>query len=173
MPVADYMESDIEAAFSQLSAAEKLQYLTLHSGHGQDPLAWPSQIHASVPARDRQRIAEQHAARISTEATLISIFQTNCMEMGPGAAVFLHTSRFNHACVPNACFAWNEAIGKETVHTMRDVAAGEEIVISYVDMEHDKRLRAWELRHYGFVCGCEVCGDEEDVSPLHVDAFLS
>lgn len=163
--MADYMKADIDEAFEKLSDVEKLQYFTLHSGHGQSPAHWPSQIHPSVPARDRQRIAEQHAARTGGEATLISIFQTNCMEMGPGAAVFLHTSRFNHSCVPNACFSWNEAIGKETIHTMRDVEEGEEIVISYVDMEHDKRLRAWELRHYGFVCGCEACGDEEDVSP--------
>lgn len=86
------------------------------------------------------------------------------MEMGSGAAVFVHAARFNHACNPNACFNWNAQIGKETVHTMRDIAEGEEITISYVDVQHDKRLRAWELRHYGFVCGCAACGDEDNVS---------
>lgn len=88
------------------------------------------------------------------------------MEQGAGAAVFPNAARFNHSCVPNACFAWNEAIGRETVHVMRDVGVGEEVVISYVDAEHGKRLRAWELRHYGFVCGCAACGDEDDVSAL-------
>ncbi|KAF3048456.1 hypothetical protein E8E11_006839 [Didymella keratinophila] len=164
VPMADYMKADIEAAFSKLSDVAKLQYFTLHSGHGQNPADWPSQIHPSVPARERQRISEQHAARVGNEATLISIFQTNCMEMNAGAAVFLHTSRFNHSCVPNACFTWNAAIGKETIHTMRDIQQGEEITISYVDGEHGKRLRAWELRHYGLVCQCEACGDEEDES---------
>jgi hypothetical protein len=172
VPMADYMKADIEAAFDALTPARKEAYFTLHSGHGQNPADWPSQIHPSVGARDRQRIEEQHAARTGPSATLISIFQTNCMEMGAGAAVFLHTSRFNHSCVPNACFAWNAGIGKETIHTMRDVAAGEEITISYVDGEHDKRLRAWELRHYGFVCGCEACGDEEDVSRYAYSSWL-
>ena len=80
--------------------------------------------------------------------------------------MFPHAARFNHSCNPNACFSWNSAIGKETIHSMRDIKAGEEITISYVDMEHDKRLRAWELRHYGFVCDCAACGDEDDESTL-------
>lgn len=164
IPKANYMKADIEAAFSSLHPWQEEAYFTLHSGHGQSLSKWPRQIHASVPARDRQRIEEQHAARTGSEATLISIFQTNCMEMGTGAAVFLHTSRFNHSCNPNACFSWNASIGKETIHSMRDIKEGEEITISYVDMEHDKRLRAWELKHYGFVCDCPACGDEEDVS---------
>ena len=85
------------------------------------------------------------------------------MEMGSGAAVFPNAARFNHSCVPNACFTWNEGIEGETIHTMREVKKGEEITLCYVDMEHDKRTRAWELKHYGFVCGCEACGDAEDV----------
>ena len=164
MSIAAYMKSDIEAAFNTLDEHQKALYFTLHSGHGQPTSAWPSQIHPSVPAHERQRIEEQHAARTGKEATLISIFQTNCMEMGAGAAVFPHAARFNHSCNPNACFSWNSAIGKETIHSMRDIKAGEELTISYVDMEHDKRLRAWELRHYGFVCGCPACGDEDDES---------
>ena len=158
------MKSDIEAAFATLSPADQKTYFSLHSSHGQPASTWPSHIHARVAARERQRIEEQHAARVGKEATLISIFQTNCMEMGNGAAVFVHAARFNHACNPNACFSWNPNIGKETIHTMRDVHEGEEVTISYVDMEHDKRLRAWELRHYGFVCDCPACGDENDVS---------
>lgn len=161
--MAAYMKADIEAAFSALSPSQKTLYFTLHSSHGQPATNWPSQIHASVADKERQRIQEQHAARTGPAPTLISIFQTNCMEMGAGAAVFPHAARFNHACNPNACFAWNAGIGKETIHAMRDVKRGEEITLSYCNMEHGKRLRAWELRHYGFVCDCPACGDEDDV----------
>ena len=84
MSIAAYMKSDIEAAFNTLDEHQKALYFTLHSGHGQPTSAWPSQIHPSVPAHERQRIEEQHAARTGKEATLISIFQTNCMEMGAG-----------------------------------------------------------------------------------------
>lgn len=85
------------------------------------------------------------------------------MEMGKGAAIFPHAARFNHGCNPNACFTWNEGVGKETIHAMRDIKEGEEITISYCDMMHDTPLRAWELKHYGFVCDCPACsGDEND-----------
>ncbi len=84
------------------------------------------------------------------------------MEWNDGAAVYVHAARFNHSCNPNACFHWNDAIGKETIHVMNDVAAGEEITLSYCDQNHDTRLRAWELKHYGFTCNCRACGEDED-----------
>ena len=164
VPMAFYMAADISSAFAALDDQQKALYFSLHSSHGQPSSAWPSRIHFSITDKERQRTEEQHAARTGAEASLISIFQTNCMEMGKGAAVFANAARFNHSCTPNACFSWNAAIGKETIHTMRHVQQGEEITISYVDTEHDKTLRAWELKHYGFVCGCEACGDVDDVS---------
>lgn len=162
VPIADYLRSDIEEAFEQLSAEEKALYFTLHSGHGQDPKAWPSRIHSTVTGRERQRIQEQHEARTGKCASLISIFQTNCMEWNNGAAVFANAARFNHYCNPNACFTWNSAIGKETIHIINEVGAGEEITLSYCDMIHDKTLRSWELKHYGFVCDCRACTEDED-----------
>ncbi|CAA9961425.1 SET domain containing protein [Pyrenophora teres f. maculata] len=164
VPIADYMLCDIEKAFEELTPEQKKLYFTLHSGHGQDPKQWPSQIHESVKARERQRIEEQHAAKIGKEPTLISIFQINCMEMNRGAAIFPYAARFNHACNPNACFSWNANIGKETIHIIKDVATNEEITLSYCDMMHDKVLRSYELKHYGFVCDCPACGKDEDES---------
>jgi hypothetical protein len=142
VPIAHYLQHDIQTAFDKLSATEKELYFTLHSGHGQDPKIWPSRIHESVSAHDRQRIQEQHAARTGKDPSLISIFQTNCMEMDKGAAIFPKAARFNHSCNPNACFSWNSAIGKETIHAMNDVQPGEEITLSYCDMIHDKVLRS-------------------------------
>lgn len=164
IPIADYLHNDILEAFAKLSPDDAELYFSLYSGHGQDPKKWPSYIHPQVEGRERLRIQQQHEARLGKEASLISIFQTNCMEMGKGAAVFPHAARFNHSCNPNACFSWNSAIGKETIHIMNDVRAGEEITISYCDMVHDKKLRSWELKHYGFECDCRACaGDENDV----------
>ncbi|KAH7092354.1 hypothetical protein FB567DRAFT_588641 [Paraphoma chrysanthemicola] len=160
VPIADYLHSDIQKAFDELSPEQQQLYFTLHSNHGQDPKNWPGQIHESVPAHERQRILEQHNARVGKEPSLISIFQTNCMEMNKGAAIFPNAARFNHSCNPNACFTWNEAIGKETIHIMNDVDAGDEITLSYCDMMHEKTLRAYELKHYGFVCDCRACAGD-------------
>ncbi|KAH4897718.1 hypothetical protein HBI80_190900 [Parastagonospora nodorum] len=161
VPIASYLASDIQAAFDKLSPEQQAQYFTLHSGHGQDPKIWPSRIHESVEPRERQRIREQHDARVGKEASLISIFQINCMELDNGAAIFPHAARFNHACNPNATFSWNAAIGKEIIHAMRDIEVGEEITISYCDMIHERQLRTWELKHYGFACDCRSCRGQE------------
>jgi hypothetical protein len=160
VPIADYLQVDIEKAFESLSAEEKSVYFSLHSGHGQDPKRWPTHIDGSVPEFERKRIREQHQARVGKEATLISIFQTNCMEMNKGAAIFPHAARFNHSCKPNACFTWNAGIGKETIHAMSEIQAGEEITLSYCDSTHDKMLRSWELKHYGIMCDCPACVDD-------------
>jgi len=45
---------------------------------------------------------------------------------------------------------------------MNPIAAGEEITLSYCDMIHDKSLRAYELKHYGFTCDCPACSDDEE-----------
>jgi len=125
-------------------------------------------------------IEEQHNARISPHPTLLSIVQTNAMQISPhhqhspttsfpastnggGAGVFQIASRFNHSCVPNAHFSWNERLGggegRMTVHVVKDVKEGEEITLSYCDPYYDPALRGWELQHYGFVCDCAACGD--------------
>ncbi|KAF2818634.1 SET domain-containing protein [Ophiobolus disseminans] len=163
VPIAYYMNCDIQQAFDKLSAHEQKLYFSLHSGHGQDPKLWPSRISDQVPEHEKARIIEQHTARTGKDASLISIFQTNCMEKDKGAAVFPHAARFNHCCNPNACFTWNSAIQKETIHAMTDIQPDEQITLSYCDMTHERKLRSWELRHYGFVCDCRACtGDEED-----------
>ncbi|KAH8722595.1 hypothetical protein GQ44DRAFT_828902 [Phaeosphaeriaceae sp. PMI808] len=157
IPTWHYLQSDIQQAFDQLSEDEKKLYFSLHSSHGQNPKLWPSRIHESVGTREKQRISEQHNARVSKDASLISIFQTNCMDMGKGAGVFPNAARFNHSCNPNAFFSWNAAIGKETIHMMSDIKGGEEITLSYCDMMHDRAARAYELKHYGIVCACKAC----------------
>ncbi|KAI4616993.1 uncharacterized protein J4E87_008505 [Alternaria ethzedia] len=162
VPVGDYMLSDVQKAFDSLTPSQQTLYYTLHSSHGQDPNKWPSRIHESVPPQEVLRIKEQHKARTDPSPSLISIFQTNCMEMNAGAAVFPHAARFNHSCNPNACFSWNASIGKETIHVMNPIAAGEEITLSYCDMIHDKSLRVYELKHYGFTCDCPACSDDEE-----------
>jgi hypothetical protein len=163
VPVAEYYERDIHEPFDKLSQEEKALYWSLHSAHGQDPNNWPKHIHPLVSDRERCRIQEQHDARVGKKASLVSIFQTNCMELGKGAAIFPNAARFNHCCNPNACFTWNPRIEQETIHAMRDIEKDEEITISYCDIAHDKASRQWELKHYGFCCDCPACsGDESD-----------
>jgi hypothetical protein len=154
-----FTAADVERAFDRLTYADKEKYLELSSSHGQDPKDWPVSIYANVQGAERARIEEQHAARTSKTRSLLSIFQNNCMEREGGAAIFYECARFNHSCVPNAFFAWNVLIGRETVHAIRDISAGEEITISYCDPLYDQSMREWQLKHYSFKCSCAACED--------------
>lgn len=76
--------------------------------------------------------------------------------------VYDDLSRINHSCRPNATVEWNGNIEKGTLHALRDIRQGEEIVICYLpepkDCFKNKRARKDELRRsYGFDCHCDAC----------------
>lgn len=48
VPIAHYLQSDVDKAFENLSSSEKDLYFSLASGHSQDPKNWPSKIHPTV-----------------------------------------------------------------------------------------------------------------------------
>jgi hypothetical protein len=170
-----YLAEDIEAEYNKLSDDQKKAYMSLASAHGQDPTRYPANVSPHVEKREKRRIREQHVARVAEEKSILSICMTNAMEINDGAGIFEVASRFNHECVPSACFAWNERKGVETIHAVRDIAAGEviendlfvllatnppqEITLCYCDPFYDVSMRKWELMHYGFECQCRACVD--------------
>ena len=75
-------------------------------------------------------------------------------------AVFTLISRFNHACVPNTFPAWSANWQRQTVHALRDIAAGEELSIAYVaGAEAGARAHRQALlkQKYHFDCCCATC----------------
>lgn len=87
---------------------------------------------------------------------------TNAMECEKGAAVFEIAARFNHSCIPNAYFSWNEAKFEERIFAIRNIEEREEITLSYCDPFYESSQRKWELQHYGFTCACPACTDLDD-----------
>ena len=74
------------------------------------------------------------------------------------AAVFAHVCRVNHACAPNAHIAWSKSLAKQTVHAVREIAAGEEITVSYAVPGTACAARRLHLRNtFGFECDCPLC----------------
>ncbi len=64
-------------------------------------------------------------------------------------------SRINHACLPNCQHTWNASIGEETIHTVRDIAQGEEITISYSHTDPFESRRGHQ-KNFGFDCTCSL-----------------
>ena len=176
---AHYLAEDVEAEFNKLTEEKKAVYMSLASAHGQDPSKYPTATSSEVTdKRERRRIHEQHEARIGEDKTVFSICMTNAMQVEEGAGIFEIASRFNHACVPNACFCWDEEKKVETIYAVHDIAQGEvrdfrtlflgcantrqEITLCYCDPFYDISMRKWELMHYGFECQCKACKNPDD-----------
>lgn len=81
---------------------------------------------------------------------------------GSGTAVYMLPSLANHECDPNVHASW--ALGGDATLTLsarRDVAAGEELRITYIDSASPAAQRQEELRFaYGFACRCAACVEE-------------
>ena len=99
-------------------------------------------------------------------------FTTNAFDMSAGvnskqtqSGFFKHASQFNPSCLPNAFWTWNEHLGEEprgrlTIHAIRDIAYGEEILINYQIGDSQKsgtNRRRQPQYDFGIVCKCPAC----------------
>ncbi|KAK6540512.1 hypothetical protein TWF694_009303 [Orbilia ellipsospora] len=100
-----------------------------------------------------------------------SIYETNrfiCRSLdGPKTSlgVFPASARINHSCSPNVFHRYSPTIDRLTVHALREIQPGEELVTSYIDICHPTAVRRQILKHWGFRCRCAACDspdDEED-----------
>jgi hypothetical protein len=81
-----------------------------------------------------------------------------------GGLYTLH-SHMNHSCSPNVSVRHLDqraALSRITVIAKRDIAVGEELVVTYVDPSLGVRERRSQLVAWGFgQCECERCVEEE------------
>eukprot|EP00759_Apiculatamorpha_spiralis_P042971 PhF_6_TR40689/c0_g1_i1/m.61155 len=100
-------------------------------------------------------IREFHRKCRAHKSTCIS----ECQGATKGQAIYRIGSCFNHSCDPNVQISYDEE-NRETLVAvaMRNVAAGEELMISYID----ENLSYWHRQlhlydHYLFTCTCSKC----------------
>ncbi|KAG5982535.1 hypothetical protein E4U55_001755 [Claviceps digitariae] len=90
----------------------------------------------------------------------IGIVKTNALPCGPGSltgAVYPTLCLVNHSCRPNCHHSWNSELQHEAIHAIRDIAAGEEITIGYLQNgSHQERAKSLK-DSFGFDCTCEIC----------------
>lgn len=80
-----------------------------------------------------------------------------------GNAFYALHSCCNHSCVPNAeAFKRDEDDdGSAVILALRDIAAGEEVMLSYIDEEAPLEERQEQLADYGFTCACHKCAAQK------------
>jgi SET domain-containing protein len=74
----------------------------------------------------------------------------------------------NHSCDPNAAADCLPS-GDMVVTALRDIPAGSEVLLSYIEQEGaDLRQRRAMLADYGFACRCARCESEALADSLAV-----
>lgn len=77
-----------------------------------------------------------------------------------GSGLFPLISKFNHSCAPNVTMEFADTNTAFAIAS-RDIRAGDEMMISYVDLRMDYADRKRDLNQYFFVCKCGVCEIEQ------------
>eukprot|EP00090_Calanus_glacialis_P037900 TRINITY_DN6583_c0_g1_i1.p1 TRINITY_DN6583_c0_g1~~TRINITY_DN6583_c0_g1_i1.p1 ORF type:complete len:354 (-),score=64.48 TRINITY_DN6583_c0_g1_i1:239-1300(-) len=142
-------------SFSKLSAADQEEFLNLKD--------W-EEPHENVEDSDA---FEKHFNMLEkvlnvgldklpfdTVKKVARIYKTNTHHNG----VCLKTSRFNHACRPNAECFWNRATATRDIRAIKTIMKGEEITNVYGSECLPKKERKNFLsKNWNFECCCETC----------------
>ena len=100
------------------------------------------------------------------EATEMGIWRTNNFALGRSHSkcsngIFPKLSRFNHSCVPNSEFRWNDKLNRQEIRAIRSIEIGQEICLCYFTTSVLSSCKAERQEYlesrYGFVCDCEAC----------------
>jgi SET domain-containing protein len=132
------LQDAVEASFRRLNSTSREEYLACH----------------------------EHRPTGSAGSRALHIFISNAYTMPDGrAGIFPRIAKINHSCRPNTVNTFSAARGARVIWAGRDIAAGEEITVTYVPLIEATAGRRARLAQYGFKCECEAChaqkGDAE------------
>jgi hypothetical protein len=175
---ADQNAGDIYTASRLLSPSDRLKLLQLSAHEASSVLRWTQvlwyttkQIFVDVATKFRLKGAANNNGpffipsprSVMEHKNILSIFRTNNFAFGSNStiqqALCVRIARLNHSCVPNAQGNFHEELGRFNVHAIRDIAAHEELTISYLP-EHGAAQASRQERlttGYGFTCECPAC----------------
>lgn len=155
---ADQDQVDAYYTFLELSEHEQEVFVKLTYAVDDERLqAFANQLRKKHMPFERIRPLDYHNGAI-----VLAIWENNSFLLNKtgeyGSGIFEDASRINHSCQQNAAHTWDEKLGHETVHALRDISKGEEITISYVQPIQATSVRQAQLREiYGFTCDCSAC----------------
>ncbi|KAL1888771.1 SET domain-containing protein 5 [Sporothrix stenoceras] len=167
-PIANDILSQIQARFDNLTPTDQAIYEACHQ---------------------HQFPGEPDSGRLfyifrSNAFSIVPVDVLDGQHWGTKWGMFPQMARINHSCRPNVANLWvpsvdgdngarkdgtGTALGHHVVWTTRDIAPGEELLISYVNLLQDTTARQRSLDQFGFQCGCSVCCDARDGNTMMDD----
>ncbi|KAK9079185.1 hypothetical protein SSX86_000855 [Deinandra increscens subsp. villosa] len=113
--------------------------------------------YAGVLARIRINAFRIELAAHSYEDLLALAAASVESEASVGNAVYMLPSFYNHDCDPNTHIVWVENV-EARLKALREIEAGEELRICYIDASMDRDARQNLLsKGFGFECNCPRC----------------
>ena len=109
------------------------------------------------------------SATVSTETLRHVVLIKACNAHGffsqssSSAALYTYGSKMRHSCIPNVVYTSQRRGGMGSFVARRNIQAGEELFISYIDVFKSVPMRARELADiYLFTCDCYSCTEGVD-----------
>ncbi|KAL1838807.1 hypothetical protein VTJ49DRAFT_2200 [Mycothermus thermophilus] len=119
-------------------------------------------LHAAVnQLADAESVLALGQSNTLARDKIENILRTNAFNAklggAPHIALYPLVSRINHACKANAYTRFMPETLQVSIRAARDIAAGEEITISYIPVGAPTSERAKKLSTWGFSCQCSLC----------------
>ena len=151
---------DLFHGYGTLSAEQKEKYLSLSNCFSNGNVS-----HSSASKLNKLQIyLEENPINLPVEeARLVyQISHTNSFYNG----VCLEMSKFNHSCIPNAEYFWNEDTKTRDLRAIKKIEKGAEITVNYMYIgtsiyTRDER-RNYLFENYNFHCNCIGCDLTEE-----------
>ena len=118
-----------------------------------------------VPPAQLDALSKMTGNSLATTMNIIGQIRTNACHIirgnaKVGCALSVLMGWHNHDCSPNAASVIGPS-GEVSISALKDIAEGEEVTISYVDVRDECATRKKTLlQHYGFDCKCARCTEE-------------
>lgn len=156
------MQSAVTDAYSRLKRIQKDEYLSCH------------EVRLGEEGKDETEESGVHSGR------LLRILRSNAYNTRDGrVGLYPKVALINHDCRPNVLNT--DAVDKVTggykriIVAARDIAAGEELVTTYIPLLADTANRRARLVQYGFTCMCSSCvaaSEHDDNERVHMKQIL-
>ncbi|ETS82353.1 hypothetical protein PFICI_04229 [Pestalotiopsis fici W106-1] len=141
------MAASVDAAVASLSPADRNVFHSCHAHYLPGEAAATEEPGSGADMRRNRNMV---------------IFRSNAYTLTNGSvAMFPQIARINHACRPNAANVWSAASDRRIIWAARDIAAGEEVTVTYAPLLKARSDRQARLAPYGFTCDCEACRDND------------
>ncbi|KXT12075.1 hypothetical protein AC579_1869 [Pseudocercospora musae] len=157
--------TDVHRKYLKLTAEERAVYDSLSCFHpAHIDFEQAANVYVAMNRRYHGMSSEAMETLKGEITKVMGIFSANNFILAGGnQGVFAKASRINHACVPNVHHTNNPTLRRETVHAMRDIEAGEELLANYLGAAatYDPRSTRMEAlrNNHGFICQCQACVD--------------